>query len=154
MKKDTTSPIEKVPFKDILKGIWKLFPFRWIINILARVFIGSATISVLEIFFTGNILVPKIIINLWIFMPIYDFIRYSYHRSMGCQSWRTILLNDLYDSFYKLEKSTKNRIKQTKLRIWVQKNPEIHLFNYWYLKILRKKEWMNINVDKLVKVKI
>ena len=133
--------------------MWRLFPFRWSINLLARVFIGSAVIGLLEITYSGLILIPTIIINLWIFMPIYDMIRYGYHHAMGNQSWRTILLNDLYNSFYKLEKSTKKRIRQTKLRIWVQNNPEIHLFNYWYLRYLRRKEWMNINVNRLIKVK-
>lgn len=53
-----------------LKEFWKFMPFNFIIGIIARVFIVSATISYLES--VGNLSwFVKIILLLWIFMPIY-----------------------------------------------------------------------------------
>ncbi len=47
-------------------------------------------------------------------------------------------------SIISLNKATAEKIRNTKLRIWIERNPEIHLFNFWILKQTRRKEWMNI----------
>lgn len=126
-----------------IKDIWRIIPFGFFINLLARIFIGSAIIG-----FYTNVLIVEIIITLWMLSPIYYSIRNTYYNTMGTQTWRTILLNDLINSAYRLEKASKNRIKQKRLRIWVERNPEINLFNYWYLKIWRRKEWINLDINE------
>lgn len=136
-------------FKTI-KELWNLLPLWFVINLLARIFIGSAVIDAYaNMDYEGSILFVEIIITLWMLSPVYYSLRNTYYDSMANQTARTILLNDMINSIYKLEKATKNRIKQQKLRIWVEHNPEIHLFNYWFLKHWRKKEWMNIEVEEV-----
>ncbi len=132
---------------NILKTIYQLLPIKWVINILARIFIGSTTIAFLQLNSTVSTWYIELIIYLWMFIPIYDMFRSFYHSILGDQTWRTILLNDLYNSSYRANKSEKSKTKQRKLRIWVEKNPEINLFNYWYLKFDRRKGWINIKND-------
>lgn len=130
-----------------IKEAWKLLPLWFFINLFARIFIGSAVIDAYATTgYEGSVLFVQIVITLWMLSPIYYSIRNTYYQTMGTQTWRTILLNDFIKARYRLEKATKNRIKQKKLRIWVEQNPEIHLFNYWFLKHWRRREWMNIQV--------
>ena len=59
----------------------------------------------------------------------------------------TTTLWNMLESIKRLDKSTKKRIQATKLRIWVQNNPEINIFNYWLYKVIRRSEWINIDLD-------
>ena len=124
-----------------------MFPFRFSITLLARTFIVGAVVSYLESL--GEVpFIVRLILVLWVVMPMYGLLRDFYYRMWGCQTPTTLLWNRLEDSIRRLDKASKKRIIATKQRIWVQQNPEIHIFNYWILKHLRKKEWMNIDIKK------
>lgn len=127
----------------LIKSVWAITPVGFFINLLARIFVGSMAINFYE-----GVLIVEIIITLWMLSPLYYSLRNTYYEGMGTQTWGTMLWNDLTRSIHRLEKASKNRIKQTKLRMWVEKNPEIHILNYWYLKILRRKEWINLDVEE------
>jgi len=59
---------------------------------------------------------------------------------------KIIKIYRLRRSFKRLLKARANRIKQTKLRIWIEKNEEINVFNYWPLRLLNYKNWKQIEV--------
>lgn len=134
----------------IIKELWKLFPFRFLITILARLFIISAVLSYLKTLGEVSLIVTAIL-TLWASMPLYSHFRDLYYRCLGCQTPTTLLWNSLEDSIRSLDESSKKRIIAIKQRIWVQQNPEINIFNYWILKLIRKKEWMDIDTNKEAK---
>ncbi|KKM60366.1 hypothetical protein LCGC14_1542590 [marine sediment metagenome] len=131
----------------ILKGIWNLLPIAFFINLLARLLIVSGILSYLGSIGNVSFIIP-IILNLWALMPLYYLIRSTYFDLMGYQTHSTLLLNSLERSISDLNKASENRIISTKQRIWVERNPEINIFNYWILKHLRKDEWMNLNIEE------
>lgn len=133
--------------KIFIKETWRLFPFVFIIGFISRLIISSTVISYLESIGDVSMMI-KFILTCWVLIPMYYSLRNSYYDLMGCQTYATILWNNLARSIRKLDKASKERIKQTKLRIWVEKNPEINILNYWFLKVIRKKEWMNIDIEK------
>ena len=131
----------------ILKEIWNLLPLAFFINLLSRLLIVGATLSYLKSIGDVSFLI-KLILNLWALMPFYYSIRRTYFEGMGNQTPTTLLWNSLERSIYNLDKATKERIIAKKQRIWVERNPEINILNYWILKYLRKEEWMNIDVGE------
>jgi hypothetical protein len=130
---------------EIVKGMWGLFPFRWMLDLLARIFIVSAVLSYFDSV-GGSTFMVTTILSLWMLMPLYGLLQSFYYSAWGCQNRYTSLWNML-EGIRALDKASKKRIEATKLRIWVERNPEIHLFNYWFLKYLRRKEWKNIDID-------
>lgn len=48
----------------------------------------------------------------------------------------------VYSAIGRVDKAEKNRIKQTKLRIFVEKNKHVNITNYWYYRYINKK-WLN-----------
>jgi hypothetical protein len=137
-------------FFEIIKGMWDLFPLRWMIDLLARIFISSAVLSYLDSVDSSTFIFTAVL-SMWMLMPLYGLLQSFYYSAWGCQNRYTSLWNML-ESIRVLDKVSKKRIEATKLRIWVERNPEIHLFNYWFLKYLRRKEWKNINVDEYDKL--
>lgn len=133
--------------KSIVIEIWRIIPFSFFITVLARLLIVSTILLYLESIGSSSFLV-SLILNLWALIPLYISLRNTYYEMMRNQSPTTILWNSLEDSIRNLDKASKKRIIATKQRIWVQRNPEIHIFNYWFLKHLRKKEWMNIKLKQ------
>jgi hypothetical protein len=113
--------------------------------LLSKAIIGTSALSYHERFVGPVPLLLWAAVYGWIFLQIYDLARYMIFDNRN-QSTTTILWNML-ESIKYLDKSTKKRIEATKLRIWVDKNPEINILNYWLYKIIRKSEWMNIDID-------
>ncbi len=131
----------------ILKGIWNLLPLAFFINLLSRLLIVGAVLSYLGSIGDVSFLI-KLILNLWALIPLYYSVRRTYFEIMGNQNPTTLLWNSLDRSIHNLDKATKKRIIAKKQRIWVERNPEINLLNYWFLKYFRKNEWMNIDVEE------
>jgi hypothetical protein len=129
-----------------LDEIWKLLPIRWTITLLAKMTIGLSALYYYEISVGHIPLLINISVNCWMFMQIYDMARHMIF-SNRCQNSQTLLWNKLEDSIRRLDKATTKRIQATKLRIWVQNNLEINIFNYWLYKIIRRSEWINIDCD-------
>ncbi len=131
----------------ILNGIWNLLPIGFFINLLSRLLIVGAVLSYLGSVGEVSFLI-KLILNLWALTPLYYSIRGTYFEMMGNQTPTTLLWNSLTRSIYNLDKATKKRIIAKKQRMWVERNPEINILNYWILKYLRKDEWMNIDIGE------
>lgn len=131
----------------ILKGIWDPLPIAFFINLLSRLLIVGATLSYLGSLGDVSFFI-KLILNLWALTPFYYSIRGIYFDMMGNQDPTTLLWNSLERSIHNLDKATKERIIAKKQRIWVERNPEINIFNYWILKHVRKDEWMNIDIEE------
>ena len=65
--------------KEIIKGILDVMPIRFFINLIAKVFIVSATISYLESI--GDVpIIIRLVLILWALMPMYGLLQdfYSY----------------------------------------------------------------------------
>lgn len=135
----------------LIDDMWKLFPARWIIILLAKITIGLSALDYYSRTMGEIPLIINIVVNCWMFMQIYDMgmDMIFYQRR---QNSKTILWNILGNSISRLDEATKKRIEATKLRIWVQNNLEINIFNYWLYKIIRRSEWINIDLDEEVEV--
>ncbi len=133
----------------LLDEFYKLLPIRWMIILLAKMTIGLSALDYYQRTAGEIPLIINLVINCWMFMQIYDMGRDMIFRNR-CQNSTTTLYNML-ESRVRLEKATKKRIKATKLRIWVHKNPEINIINYWLYKIVRRSEWINIDIDTDIK---
>lgn len=133
--------------KSYIKACWDIMPIAFFINLLARLLIASAVLSYLRLMGSSSFMVD-LIITLWALMPFYYSVRGIYYDLICCQTPHTLLINHLIKSIYGLEKASKKRINATKQRLWVERNPGINIYNYWFLKYLRRKEWENIDIEK------
>lgn len=66
------------------KEAWIIFPFMFVINILARIFIGSAVVDAYANMSSGgSLIIVKIVIILWMLSPLYYPIRRTYYELQG-----------------------------------------------------------------------